>query len=160
MKRRQTSSPQQWLIVRSDLSELPKAIRRLPRGSGVLIVEAERRGGGRKRLTPRARQLARTRDIQIRIETRRGVRRVHNVRELRRALLHRVPMILLSPIYPTRSHPDWTPISRMRAATLARLAGRRLVALGGMDARRFAQIQKLGFLGWAGIGAWERSGQR
>jgi hypothetical protein len=39
----------------------------------------------------------------------------------------------------------------MRAATLARLAGRRAIALGGMDARRYANIAQLGFIGWAGI---------
>jgi thiamine-phosphate pyrophosphorylase len=42
----------------------------------------------------------------------------------------------------------------MRAAALARLARRRLVALGGMDARRYAKIARLGFSGWAGIDAY------
>jgi thiamine-phosphate pyrophosphorylase len=42
----------------------------------------------------------------------------------------------------------------MRAAALARLAGRRLIALGGMDARKFARIENLGFRGWAGISAF------
>lgn len=42
----------------------------------------------------------------------------------------------------------------MRAAALARLAGRGLIALGGMDARRYATIARLGFDGWAGIDAF------
>jgi membrane protein DedA with SNARE-associated domain len=42
----------------------------------------------------------------------------------------------------------------MRAATLARLADRRAIALGGMDQRRFARVQALGFAAWAGISTW------
>jgi thiamine-phosphate pyrophosphorylase len=42
----------------------------------------------------------------------------------------------------------------MRAAALARLGGRSLLALGGMDARKFARIGRLGFRGWAGISAF------
>jgi hypothetical protein len=42
----------------------------------------------------------------------------------------------------------------MRAAALARLAGRRLFALGGLDAKRYATLARLGFIGWAGISAW------
>jgi thiamine-phosphate pyrophosphorylase len=76
------------------------------------------------------------------------------MRELRRAMVRRAPIILLSPIFPTRSHPDWQPMPRMRAATLARLVDRRAIALGGMDARRYAKIARLGFIGWAGISAF------
>jgi hypothetical protein len=43
----------------------------------------------------------------------------------------------------------------MRAAALARLGKRRLLALGGMDARKFARIKGLGFQGWAGISAFK-----
>jgi thiamine-phosphate pyrophosphorylase len=74
--------------------------------------------------------------------------------ELRRALSAGTPLILLSPLYPTASHPDWKPLPRMRAAALARLGGRRLFAVGGMDARKFERVKKLGFQGWAGISAF------
>jgi thiamine-phosphate pyrophosphorylase len=66
-------------------------------------------------------------------------------------------MILLSPMFPTRSHPEWNAMPRMRAAALARLARRRAIALGGMNRSRFRKIQKLGFVGWAGIDAWVRT---
>jgi thiamine-phosphate pyrophosphorylase len=69
----------------------------------------------------------------------------------------RVPLILLSPIFTTRSHPEWKAIPRMQAAALARLAKRRAIALGGMNRRRFRAIQKLGFAGWAGIDGWIRT---
>jgi thiamine-phosphate pyrophosphorylase len=45
----------------------------------------------------------------------------------------------------------------MRAASLARLGGRKLYALGGMNAKRFDRIAPLGFVGWAGISAWSRA---
>jgi thiamine-phosphate pyrophosphorylase len=76
------------------------------------------------------------------------------MRELRRALLARTPLILLTPLYPTGSHHDWKPIPHMRAAALARLGQRKLFALGGMNARKFARIRALGFQGWAGIWAF------
>jgi hypothetical protein len=42
----------------------------------------------------------------------------------------------------------------MRAATLAKLARGRAIALGGMDQTRYAKIAQLGFMGWAGIWAF------
>ena len=44
--------------------------------------------------------------------------------------------------------------ARGLAATLARLTGRNAVALGGMNAPRYAKIASLGFIGWAGISAF------
>jgi thiamine-phosphate pyrophosphorylase len=79
---------------------------------------------------------------------------VHNISELRQALSRGTGLILLSPLYATRSHPDWKPLPRMRAAALVRLAGRELVALGGMDEQRFRRIRRLGFSSWAGISAF------
>ena len=52
---------------------------------------------------------------------------------------------------PMRSHPERKAMPRMRAAALARLARSRAIALGSMNRRRFRAIQKLGFVGWAGI---------
>jgi thiamine-phosphate pyrophosphorylase len=42
----------------------------------------------------------------------------------------------------------------MRAAALLRLGKSPVIALGGMNERRFAKIQRLGFSGWAGIDAY------
>jgi thiamine-phosphate pyrophosphorylase len=145
MQRRQRV-PRQWFIVIDERSV--EAAQRLPLGSGVVVV-----GALRARETRRLRTLAALRNLIIVTEGRKVAARVHDVTELRSALLARTPMVLLSPLYPTRSHPDWTPIARMRAAALARLGGGRLIALGGMDARKFARIRRLGFQGWAGISA-------
>jgi thiamine-phosphate pyrophosphorylase len=145
MKPRQ-SLPKQWLILDSRLDE--DGVRRLARRSGVVVL-GKLSASERRRL----KRLAKARSLTMVAEGRTAVR-VHNLRELRRALLKRTPLVLLSPIHSTGSHPDWQPLPRMRAAALARLGGRRLLALGGMDPRKFARIKALGFQGWAGIRAF------
>jgi thiamine-phosphate pyrophosphorylase len=147
MKPRQTIA---WLIV--DVppdTALWRTMRRLPRGSGLLLIA---------KLMPnemrRLRHLASVRDFTIVAENPHMAARIHDQGELTLALLRRPPLILVSPVYPTRSHPDWRPLPLMRAATLARLAGRHAIALGGMDARRFRRVSPLGFSSWAGISAF------
>jgi thiamine-phosphate pyrophosphorylase len=149
MKRRQTIS-RQWLIADERMGDdLWTAAQRLPRGSGILLL---------RRLSPkerrRLRHLANHRALMIVTEAPGVAARVHDIGELRRALLRRTAMILLSPIYPTTTHADWKPLPRMRAAALARLAGRNAVALGGMDEQRYANVAPLGFIAWAGISAF------
>ena len=147
MTRRQTG-PEQWLIADLRLgAELWPALRRLARGSGVLLLRKLDAGEWR-----RIRHLARLRHLTV-IDDASAVR-VHDLRELSRALSRRGPLILISPIHATRSHPDWIPMPRMRAAALARLTGRKAIALGGMNAQRYARIARLGFIGWAGIEAF------
>lgn len=146
MKRRQTL-PARWFVLtgRESLEDL----RQLPPGTGALVLPG---------LPPRSlldvRRVARTRRLWLVLELSGVPLRVHNMGELRRALGAQTPLILISPLYRTRSHPDWVPLPRMRAATLARLAGRQAIALGGMDARRYAKVAPLGFIGWAGISAF------
>ena len=147
MKRRQTM-PRQWLIADVAGEGLWRAMLRLSRGSGILALK-----GFPASSMSKLRRLARSKGLTIASEPR-SAARVHNLGELRAALLKRTPMILLSPIHPTASHPDWKPLPRMRAAAFARLGGRLLVALGGMDEREFRRIEPLGFQAWAGISAF------
>lgn len=141
--------PQQWMIVDNALdAALWRAIHRVPLGGGVLVTR-QLSSKDRRRL----RQLATQRALTVVVEGRKAAR-IHNVRELRQALLRRVRLLLLSPLYRTSSHPDWQPLPRMQAAALARLGRRKLFALGGMDARKFARIKRFGFRGWAGISAF------
>jgi len=141
--------PEQWLIVEQSLSDLWPALRRLPRGSGVLVLRAFGPSD-----EARLRRLARLRTLTLVTEGPRSAARVHNIRELRHALLRRTPLILLSPIHETRSHPGWKPLPHMRSAALAALADRRLIALGGMNQKRYSKVAPLGFIGWAGISAF------
>jgi thiamine-phosphate pyrophosphorylase len=139
------SVPDEWLVIAEEPIDIA---RRLPHGCGLLLLQ------------PRAidlrqlRNLVRQRRLILIVEEPRVAARVHNSRELRRALLAGTRFIFLSPLFPTPSHPDWKPIPRMRAAALARLGRRRLIALGGMNRRRFVTVSPLGFVGWAGISAW------
>jgi len=149
MTRRQTV-PEQWLII-DPTSDRPawSSLRLLPRGGGLLLLRAP--GSSEER---RVRRLGRVRRLKVLTEGPRTAARVHNLRELRKALLRRTPLVLISPIYRTSSHPDWQPLPRMRAAMLARFAGRKAIALGGMNRKRYANIAPLGFIGWAGISAF------
>lgn len=155
MKRRQTSIPGQWLIADERLGDEVLAVaRKLPRGSGVLVLYRDLPAAKRARLLATLRRIARRRRLIVADEIGGKAVRVHNAREVRKAGLTRVPLLFLSPMNRTRSHPAWVPIPRMRAAALLRLAKAPVIALGGMDARRFAEVRRLGFDGWAGIDAW------
>ena len=151
MRRRQTI-PRQWLITNRDLDrQFWIVVRRLPRGSGILLLECPCATTLR-----RLRLLAALSDFLIVADVPGKVARVHNARELRQALLRRTPVVLLSPLFKTLSHPDWRPLPRMRAASLAKLGKRRLIALGGMTEERYGKLAQLGFIGWAGISAWRQ----
>ena len=145
--------PTQWLIAHSRLGEeLWPIVRRVRPDTGVILLHRDLSRRERERVLRRLRRPGRR--LAIADEAKGEAARVHNIRSLRRALLKSTPTILLSPICPTASHPDWKPLPRMRAAALARLARRKLIALGGMDAKRFSRIERLGFQGWAGIDAF------
>ena len=147
---RSQSNPRQWLIIDSVVdSKTRQKLRRLAVNSGVLLLRKPNSSELRY-----LRSVVSLRRLSVVLEGRRTATRVHDIRELRQSLLGRTPLILLSPMYQTRSHPDWKPLPRMRAAAFSRLASRRLIALGGMDARRYAKVAPLGFIGWAGISAF------
>ena len=155
MKRRQTRMPSRWMIVDERSSaDLWPAVRALPRGSGVLVLFREQSPRERQLLLRRLRRLAAGKRLVIADEAAGDAARVHNLPELRKALLSGTRLVLLSPIFPTRSHPDWKPLPRMRVAAYRRLARRDLVALGGMNEGRFAKVKRLGFQAWAGIDAF------
>jgi thiamine-phosphate pyrophosphorylase len=150
MPTRQREWPRQWLIVDRTTPEAAwRTIRSLPRGTGVILLERFPSRGWR-----RIRNIAGHRQLALVAEHPRAAARVHSQRELTRALLTRTPLILISPVYKTSSHPNWKPLPRMRAAALARLAGRQAIALGGMNQERYAKIAQLGFIAWAGISAF------
>ena len=146
MPRRQTA-PRQWFVLVDETGMQP--VKQIPRGSGVLLLKPLAAASMR-----RLRQIARHRRLTVVREGLGAAARVHDSRELRRALSARTPLIFLSPLHRTASHPDWEPLPRMRAAALVRLGGRKLLALGGMDARKFERVRRLGFQGWAGISAF------
>ena len=154
MRRRQTM-PRQWLITDARLGERMFAIvGRLPRGSGILVRDHDLSPAARRRLLLRLHLIAGLRGLVVVDERAGKSARVHDAREIALARLGGADFLFVSPLFATRSHPNWPPLRPMRAAALARLAGSRAIALGGMNARRFARRRALGFHGWAGIDAW------
>ena len=79
---------------------------------------------------------------------------VHTYAEIRAAERHGASLLLLSPVYPTRSHPDARTLGLARFAWLARRTPLPVIALGGMNAARGRRVASFGAYGWAGIDAF------
>jgi len=148
------------------------AIERLPRGAGIVfrhygLPEAERRA-----LFERVKAVARRRRLTLllagpAVQARLwgadgshgsgrggGLRSApaHNLHEIRAAERAGATLLFLSPVHPTRSHPDARPLGPARFTLLARRTRLPVIALGGMDAGRAAKLR--GAYGWGGIDAW------
>ena len=155
MRPRHPGPPSIWLITDERLGpDLLKRIRRLPAGTGVLVRHHDVPPRQRRAVLRQIRVIARSHGLTVVDEAGGKVARVHSARELRQALPMEPDLLFLSPIFPTRTHPGWAPLGRMRAASLVRLARRPVLALGGMDRRRYARVKALGFRGWGGIDAF------
>ena len=74
---------------------------------------------------------------------------VHSLREL--AKLKRADAVLLSPVFPTRSHHGAQALGPLRFRLIAARAKLPVIALGGMDHRRAA---RLNWPRWAAIDAF------
>lgn len=171
--RRRHPLPRLWLMTDERMGDegLWHALARLPRGSALIFRHYRTRD--RRALFERVRAVARRRGLVLllagspreaagwradgahgrsphRWAPRPLVRTApaHDARELGRARAH---AIFLSPVFATRSHPDARPLGPLRFGMLARTARVPVVALGGMDARRFRRLADLGAHGWAAI---------
>lgn len=72
-------------------------------------------------------------------------------------------LAFVAPVFPTRSHPRAGHLGAEEAAVLARIAACPAIALGGMDAERFGELQAAtsgAFYGYAGIDCWLRRPSR
>jgi len=79
---------------------------------------------------------------------------VHGRAGVARARRLRADVALVSPAFPTASHPGASALGPLRWAALARALPCPAVALGGMDARRARRLPRRCCAGWAAIGAW------
>ena len=161
-----------WLMTDERMGDaLWPALRRLPPGAGVVF---------RHRATPPAERRAALRRVERIAAARRLVLLVagggsgkagahggggaaanglrswaaHDRRAAIRGVRHGAGVLFVSPVFATRSHPGARPVGPMRAARIGHGLGATVVALGGMDARRWRRIARLGFDGWAAIDAW------
>ena len=152
--------PTVWLIsdARNDAA-LEGALRRMPRGGGLIFRHYHLAADARRARFDALARLARARGICVILaggmaQARawaadgaygaggvigrggRGVRlaTVHSLREMGGA--RRADAVLLSPVFPTRSHPGGKVLGMLRFRLMAGRACVPVIALGGMDARR------------------------
>ena len=166
--------PHVWLIsdARND-AVLERALARLPRGSGFIFRHHHLAGPARRARFARLMRVARGRGITgvlagTMAEARRagadgaygparrlaagggGMRLVtaHSLREVARAQGAAVDAILLSPVWPTRSHPGAGGLGGLRFRLMAARAQVPVIALGGMTR---ARARALRWRRWAAI---------
>lgn len=72
----------------------------------------------------------------------------HSLAELAQARRARAAAVLLSPVFPTRSHPGGQTLGPLRFRLLAARAGVPVIALGGMNTRK---ARRLNWPRWAAI---------
>lgn len=166
--------PTTWLLTDERLGrDLDEAMGRAARAGAGILVRHHRSGGGlRRHLAERVlalgAPLAIARDTRMAAEL--GALFVHNpvgnsgalpfslsVHDQAEALVaaeREAAMVFISPVHPTLSHAGSPALGEEGALALAALAGRRAIALGGMDLARGAALRSRGFYGWAGIDCW------
>lgn len=170
--------PRTWLMTDERMGDrLWDAIARLPDGAGIVFrhysLPAEARAAVAARLADIAESrgitLAVARDGELAKQV--GAKLVHNPTPRDRALSFSVSvhsmeeanaakgaaLAFVAPVFVTSSHPGREPLGPKRAVEIARATGVAAIALGGMDAEKFAQLEREGFYGWAGIDAWLRT---
>lgn len=76
----------------------------------------------------------------------------HSGRAVTRARKLGVDAVLLSPVFPTKSHEGSSALGVMRFAAICRHAGLPIIALGGISDHRIRQVLHAGAAGVAGIG--------
>lgn len=160
--------PNLWLIsdARNDAA-LERALFRLPRGSGFIYRHYHLPSEDRRARFRVLARIARARGhCVVLADDARTARRwgadgsygapaphrmlatVHSLRELAKARRMRADAAFLSPVFPTRSHPDAPVLGPLRFRLIASHAGLPVIALGGMDIRR---ARRLGWANWAAI---------
>ncbi len=167
--------PRIWLVTDERQEDrLLSAIPRLPRGAGILFRHYSLAVAERRTLFETMLDLARPRNLIVLLAgpaqtaaawgadgwhgwgLGEGLHSasVHDLREIRRAEAAGASLLFLSPIHPTRSHPEAPGLGPRRFGQLARQARRPVVALGGVTRENAPELIRLGAYGWAGVDAW------
>lgn len=144
-----------WLLTDERMgAALWDALAALPRGSGVVFRHGATPERERAVLLTRIKRLARRRGLCL-VEpggTRfPRLRPAHSLREAIAARRAGADAMLVSPVFPTRTHPGARALGPLRASRIARAVNVPAIALGGMTQRRFARLKRMGFAGWAAI---------
>lgn len=173
MRRRHPSHakelPRRWLMTDERLGDaLWDALAALPRGSGVVLRHYALPLAERRALFMKIQLVARRRGLTLivagpdRLGRAPGHGRhagaltapVHSRREAIMAIRNGAKLLFVSPVHPTRSHPAAPALGGARLGLLIRGLRTPVIALGGMDERRWRALRPLGVHGWAGIDAW------
>lgn len=173
MNRRHIALPRVWMLTdERQGAAMWDAIGRLPRGAGVIVRHYSLPLVARLEMARRIRESGRfVAFAGTEEEARRAGAKavygggrcrsdlprlypVHNRSEIRAAERAGAALLLLSPVFPTRSHPGGKTLGPYRFARLAASTRTPVIALGGMTSTRFGRLQKLGAQGWAAIDAW------
>ena len=85
---------------------------------------------------------------------------VHDRAEGRAAERAHADLLVLSPLFPTRSHPGAKTLGTLGFAVLARTTRLPVIALGGVTKRHATLVKRLGAHGWAGIDAFTAPDQK
>ncbi len=167
--------PRLWMATDERQGDgLIPALRRLPRGSGIVfrhysLPEADRLG-----LFEEVRSVSRRRNQLLFLAgpaelaiawgadgshgrgRGEGLRSapVHDLREIRDAEQDGADFLFLSPLFATRSHPGARPLGLATFARLVRRTPLPVIALGGMNRIRARRAERAGAYGWAAIDAW------
>lgn len=161
--------PRRWLMTDPRLGEaLWDAIAALPDGSGVILRHYELPLAERRTLFAKIARIARRRGLMLVVAGKswlgsapghgrcRGAMTapVHSRREAIAAIRSGAKLLFVSPIHATRSHPGARALGAARFGLLIRGLSVPVIALGGMNERRWRALKPLGVHGWAGIDAW------
>jgi thiamine-phosphate pyrophosphorylase len=174
--------PRVWLMTDPRLGGgLISAITRLPFRSGVIFRHYELDMPARRDLFRRVARICRRRGHILllagnsiaarswhaggfhnrteRRSTSRGLRSapVHTAAEIKQARRNNVDLMFLSPAFATRSHPGKAALGKVQFRRLAGLCGpAKVIALGGMSARKMRMFNGNLVHGWAAIDAFAR----
>lgn len=171
--------PRLWMLTDERQGEaLWLALKSLPRGSGVIVRHYSLSVSARRTLFDRVRAIAKARRLVLVLaDSHRQASRwgsegvygarpmprttallwaapVHNLREIRRAERLGADLLLLSPLFPTRSHPDAPTLGSTQFAALASATHLPVFALGGIKPHHRRLLDAIGAYGWAGIDAF------
>lgn len=159
--------PVRWLLTDERMPDLWDALRRVPPGSGVIFRHHATPAAERLSMFRRVRRIARARGLlliaanpplPVAVHGRvRGATTwpAHNRAQAIAGWKAGACLLLVSPVYPTRSHPRAKALGPVHAVRIARGLGLPIIALGGMTERRWRRHHAL-FDGWAGIDAFSR----
>jgi thiamine-phosphate pyrophosphorylase len=172
--------PRIWLMSDERLGDnFLKAVKRLPRGSGVIFRHYSLENSCRRDLFRQVRHIARQRGFVLLLSddesqaiawcadgwhNRSGKKGqaqkflqsvpVHGPSEIVRANRCGADLVFLSPLFRTQSHPEAKGLGPLHFQCLASLAFAPVIALGGMNRARAEMLGKKRIYGWAAISAF------